>query len=105
MGYPSIRLEDRLDEAQALGFDPRFRDRGDTDGAEPIARAGGRPSFPRRVFDLAVNDDAVPGVVAEDERRREATAGREGEGDAGIGVVALDVLANGGFVPGTLELR
>src|SRR5437667_94171 len=104
MGYPSIRLEDRLDEAQALRFDPRRGHGGDADGAEAIARSGRRPPFPRRALDLAMNHDAVPRVVAEDERRGEPAARREGESDTGIGVVALDVLAHRRLVTHGLEL-
>src|SRR5207302_424140 len=100
----SICFEDGLDKAQALCFHPRAGDCGDADRAEPISRAGRRPPLPGGVFDLSLDHDAVPRVVAEDERGGEPAARRERQRDAGIGIVALDVLAHGSFVPGTLEL-
>src|SRR6267154_5756268 len=102
--FTSIRFEYRLDEAQALRFDPRGGHGGDADGAEAIARSGRRPPFPRRALDLALNHDAVPRVVAEDERRGEPAAGCEGESDTGIGVVALDMLPHRRLVAHGLEL-
>src|SRR5712664_1272426 len=96
-----VGFQDGLDKTQALGLDPRFGDGGDADRAEPIPRSRGRPTLPGGVLHLSLDDDAVPGVVPEDECRSEPAARREGKGDAGVGIVALDVFADGGFMSGT----
>src|SRR6266513_2585952 len=91
-GRTLIGFENRFDEAQALRFHPRFGHRGNTDRAETISGPGRRPALPGGVLHFALDEDAVPRVVAEDERRGEPAARREGQSNAGVRVIALDVL-------------
>src|SRR5207244_8187528 len=60
--------------------------------------------LPGRLLGVPLDDDPVPRVVPENERRGESATWREGQRDARVRVGSLDVLADRRFMAGLLEL-